>query len=724
MDAANPTPTGMKPEQALRKFFGFDAFRLGQSRVITAILEKRDTLVVMPTSAGKSLCFQLPALLMEGITVVVSPLIALMKDQVDSLREKKIAATFINSSLSMREQSERLGELADGVYKLVYVAPERFRNNRFVETMGKIRIAFMAIDEAHCVSMWGHDFRPDYLRIGEALDRLGNPPVSAFTATATPEVRTDIDQFLRLRQPKRFVAGFERPNLELRVSILNKEKEKLARLSDLLERHKKGIIYCATRKKVDAVAAYLAEWDISHIAYHGGMDDEERVSAQEQFMQSHCDVAVATNAFGMGIDRADIRFVVHFQMPGSVEAYYQEAGRAGRDGFPAICEMFFGYRDREIQEFFIEGSNPGRELQANVYNLLRGRADKDHTVRISLQDLTEELGRRTNGMAVSSAISHLNRMRVIERFDIPGARIRGTRILNPKLAAHDLPIDDEALAEKKNRDENKLQALIDYGHASGCRQAWILRYFGETDVTACRCCDNCQSQSPENMRTPNAEELVILQKALSGVARMSWRDGSVDWHPRFGKNRIMEMLLGSKRAEILDKGLNRLTTYGLLKDEGSTYLKNLFLEMERAGFVVRTGGEYPMLTLTAFGESVMKGQSEIQMAWPVRRTTARSEKNVSLKAARSKSAQTLEDNEDYDAELYQILKEKRFALAKKHNLRAYRIFSNQVLQQMAAVQPLTKEEALAISGIGPQNSSKWLSHFLPLIAAHKVEKSA
>ncbi len=719
MDAPIPTPSEMKPEQALHKFFGFDAFRLGQDRVVTAILEKRDALVVMPTGAGKSLCFQLPALLMEGVTVVVSPLIALMKDQVDALREKKIAATFINSSLSLQEQSERLQKLAEGVYKLVYVAPERFRNHRFVETMGKIRIAFMAIDEAHCVSMWGHDFRPDYLRIGEALDRLGNPPVSAFTATATPEVRADIDQFLRLRQPLRFVSGFERPNLELRVSILNKEKEKLARLSDLIERHKKGIIYCATRKKVVAVAEYLAEWDISHIAYHGGMEDEARVSAQEQFMQSRCDVAVATNAFGMGIDRADIRFVIHFQMPGSVEAYYQEAGRAGRDGFPAICEMFFGYRDRGIQEFFIEGSNPGRELMTNVYNLLRDRADKNHTARISIQDLTEELGARTNGMAVSSAISHLNRIHVIERFDIPGARIRGTRLLNPKLAAHNLPIDDEVLAEKKNRDDNKLQAVVDYGYASGCRQAWILRYFGETEVATCRCCDNCQSQSPENMRAPAEEERIILQKALSGVARMSWRGEGEGWRPRFGKNRIMEMLLGSKRAEIVDNGLDRLTTYGLLKDEGSTYLKNLFLEMERTGVVIRTGGEYPLLTLTAFGESVMKGQSEIQMAWPAKQKTTTAE----IKNPRSKKVQPLAGDEDSDPELFQILKEKRFALAKKHNLRAYRIFSNQVLEHLAAAQPLTKEEAIAIPGIGPQNSRKWLSHFLPLIAAHKIGKS-
>ncbi len=722
METPNPTSSRMNPEQALQEFFGFDAFRLGQNRVIEAILKKRDTLVVMPTGGGKSLCFQLPALLMEGVTIVVSPLIALMKDQVDSLREKKIAATFINSSLTPKEQSDRLRELAEGVYKLVYVAPERFRDGRFVQALRGMRIAFMAVDEAHCVSMWGHDFRPDYLRIGEALDKLGNPPVSAFTATATPEVREDINKFLNLRQPERLVAGFERPNLELRVSHLNKRKEKLARLGEILEEHKTGIIYCATRKKVEEVAGYLAEWDISHIAYHGGMDDETRVEAQEQFMQSRSDVAVATNAFGMGIDRADIRFVIHYEMPGSVEAYYQEAGRAGRDGFPAICELLFGYRDREIQEFFIEGSNPDRELFARVYNLLRNRAGDDHTVRISIQDLSEELGRRINGMAVGSVISQLNRMRVIERFDIPGARIRGTRLLQHNLAAHDLPIKDEALAEKKERDLKKLQAVIDYSHSSGCRQAWIIRYFGETEVSTCRRCDNCQSQSPERMRAPTAQELIILQKALSGVARMSWRGGPDGWRPRYGKMRIIEMLVGSKRAEILNNGLDRLSTYGLLEAEGSAFLKDLFLEMERTGLVLRTGGEYPMLTLTSFGEAVMMGKCEIRMAWPTKRKVAPPQKRSPARANRSEKDLSSISDEEGGSDLLQTLKEKRSALAAKHHLPVYRIFPNRVLENLAATQPLTKEEALTIPGIGPQNARKWLPHFLPLIAAHKAGK--
>ncbi len=718
----------MKPEKALQKFFGFDAFRQGQDSVVEAILEKRDALVVMPTGGGKSLCFQLPALLMEGVAVVISPLIALMKDQVDSLKKRDIAATFINSSLSPKEQSERLRELAEGVYKLVYVAPERFRDGRFVQTLNRVKISFMAVDEAHCVSMWGHDFRPDYLRIGEALDRLGNPPVSAFTATATPEVREDINKFLRLRNPIRLVAGFERPNLDFRVVTLNKRKEKLARLAALIERHKTGIIYCATRKKVEEVAEYLDDWDISHIAYHGGMDDESRIRAQERFMKADCDVAVSTNAFGMGIDRADIRFVVHFEMPGSVEAYYQEAGRAGRDGFPAICELFFGYRDREIQEFFIDGNNPGRDLITKVYNLLRNLAESDSTVRLSLQAMTKELGPRTNGMAVSSAISQLVRMRIIERFDIPGARIRGTRLLELGLAPETLPLDDAALAEKKRRDSNKLQTLIDYCNASECRQSWVLRYFGEREFSDCRRCDNCRSLSPENLHAPDEKELLVLKKALSGVARMSWKGGPDGWRPRFGKMRIIDMLMGSKRAEILDKGLDQLSTYGLLKEEGSAFLKDLFAEMERCGLVLSTGGDYPMLTLTTFGDAVMKGECECQMAWPSIQKAASLEKfdKKSRKSSRKKATSLFGDDEEDevgDPGLYQALKDKRSALAAKHHIKLFQVFSNKTLESLVANQPLTKEEALVLPGIGPQNARKWLPHFLPLIAAHKAGKT-
>ncbi|MGI8482293.1 MAG: RecQ family ATP-dependent DNA helicase, partial [Chthoniobacterales bacterium] len=325
----------MDPHAVLEKYFGFREFLEAQEEVIAAIVGGSDALVVMPTGGGKSLCYQLPALLLEGTTVVVSPLIALMKDQVDALRRRGIPATLINSSLGSEEQRERIRGLARGEYKLVYIAPERFRSPSFLEALGQITIALFAVDEAHCLSMWGHDFRPDYFRLNQVLESLGRPQVAAFTATATPEVRADIIAHLDLRERREFVAGFARPNLKLLVTHVANEPAKYERLHALVREFKTGIVYCATRKRAEAVAATLKFEKISSILYHGGMSDDEREQAQNAFMGGERDIVVATNAFGMGIDRADIRFVAHFEMPGSVEAYYQEAGRAGRDGQPA-----------------------------------------------------------------------------------------------------------------------------------------------------------------------------------------------------------------------------------------------------------------------------------------------------------------------------------------------------------------------------------------------------
>jgi ATP-dependent DNA helicase RecQ len=399
---------------ALRKFFGFEEFREGQREVIEAVLAGHDTVVVMPTGGGKSLCFQLPALMKEGVTVVVSPLIALMKDQVDALAARNLPATFINSSLDFEEQKARIAGVRQGRYKLLYVAPERFRSNHFVETLQSANISLFAIDEAHCISQWGHDFRPDYIRLKSFRTAIGNPQTIALTATATPYVRADIIEQLQLEAPRAFVSGFDRPNLSIAVVHTEKDREKYARIRQLATEYpgQSGIVYTSTRKSVEQITQRLKDARLSVIGYHAGMTDDERVRAQDDFMSGRAQIIVATNAFGMGIDKPDIRFVTHFQMPGSIEAYYQEIGRAGRDGAQSVCLLLFNYADKRTQDYFIEGSYPPPELIAKVYNALVGTGQK--RIELSTREIAARAAVR-NEMAVQSALITLEKAGHIER---------------------------------------------------------------------------------------------------------------------------------------------------------------------------------------------------------------------------------------------------------------------------------------------------------------------
>jgi RecQ family ATP-dependent DNA helicase len=407
-------PTISDALTALHTYFGFEDFREGQREVVSAILEGRDTVVVMPTGGGKSLCYQLPALMKEGATVVVSPLIALMKDQVDALLARNLPATFINSSISFEEQKARIQGVRQGRYKLVYVAPERFRSAHFVETLRTVSIALFAVDEAHCISQWGHDFRPDYLRLRDAVEQIGRPQIAALTATATPHVRADIIEQLDLRDPRAFVSGFDRPNLSINVVHTQKEREKITHIKALASAYNggSGIIYASTRKAVEQVTQKLRAAGLSLVAYHAGMEEAERTRAQDEFMTGRSQMIVATNAFGMGIDKPDIRFVAHYQMPGSIEAYYQEIGRAGRDSLPSTCTLFFNYADKRTQDYFIEGSYPPPETVARVYQALAATNQK--RIELSVSEIAARAGIR-NEMAVQSALIILEKAGHIER---------------------------------------------------------------------------------------------------------------------------------------------------------------------------------------------------------------------------------------------------------------------------------------------------------------------
>lgn len=395
--------------------FGLSSFRPGQRDVIQSVVDGHDCVCIMPTGGGKSLCYQLPSVAREGTTLVISPLIALMKDQVDALLALGIRATFINSSLTGSEQYERVQAMAAGAYELVYVAPERLRNAKFLEAVRAMKLQLLAVDEAHCISEWGHDFRPDYARLGRFRERLDNPQTIALTATATPTVRNDVVKLLGLAEPKTFITGFARPNLRFEVQQANSDTEKDQILLDFLRANEgAGIIYAATRKRCEELVDRISpSFRRTFGVYHAGLTPDERRRVQEEFMEGTKEIIVATNAFGMGIDKAALRFVVHYNMPKTLEAYYQEAGRAGRDGLPSRCLMLYGYSDQKIQEYFIDSAYPSPDVVAKVYHYLR-KIDDD-PIEVTLDQLKADIGLDIGTEGISASEQLLEKANVLER---------------------------------------------------------------------------------------------------------------------------------------------------------------------------------------------------------------------------------------------------------------------------------------------------------------------
>jgi len=361
----------------MERVFGFHEFRPGQDEILESVLDGSDCLVIMPTGGGKSLCYQVPAFIRPGITLVISPLIALMKDQVDSLRVLDLPVDAVHSLMGLGEQEDTLRKISEGRTRLVYASPERLRNQRFMDALSQNTVSMVAVDEAHCISQWGHDFRPDYLRISHAIEAIGRPQVIALTATATEKVRSDIVQQLKLKTPRVFVTGFDRRNLFWEVTQCADEDEKISIMMErLLSLSGAAIVYTGTRKNVERTVKKLNKSDLKANAYHAGLDEAERTRVQENFMEGRTNLVVATNAFGMGIDRSDIRMVIHHTFPGTIEAYYQEGGRAGRDGDQATCLLLYTPSDRMLQEFFIDSRYPPREIVFQVYDQLRQRPEE------------------------------------------------------------------------------------------------------------------------------------------------------------------------------------------------------------------------------------------------------------------------------------------------------------------------------------------------------------
>jgi ATP-dependent DNA helicase RecQ len=554
--------------ELLKLHYGFKAFRPGQEKVIDNILAGISTVVIMPTGGGKSLCYQLPALVLDGVTLVISPLIALMKDQVDGLQKIGIPATFINSSISQTETANRIEAVKAGQYKLLYIAPERFYSSDFIAALKQIKVSLFAVDEAHCISQWGHDFRPSYIKMKSAIENLGNPIVLALTATATLEVRDDIIKQLGLINPSLVITGFARPNLQFGV-INTQDSRKPQFVLDAISSAPDGtgIIYVGTRSRADELLQVLLGNNIEAVSYHAGMEAEDRKWVQENFMKGKAKVIVATNAFGLGIDKRDIRFVIHYDMPGTIEAYYQEAGRAGRDGKQSFCLLLYSPRDRYLQEFFIKGDNPPPEMILEMYEILKNY--ETDTILITYSEIAEMLSDKVPEMAVGTGLKVLEREGYIARsHDRVGqayikvkseklktesqkfksksqrnnleqlinkygdelekgmyanleemadilkvkkdtlARLikklkelelaeyvppfRGTEIkILKRVEGDEVKLDFAALKHKLKHAYKKLDLMENYIYHFGCRQKYILDYFGELEADKCAKCDNC-----------------------------------------------------------------------------------------------------------------------------------------------------------------------------------------------------------------------------------------
>lgn len=498
--------------RVLRDVFGYAEFRPGQAEVIAAVVEGRDTLAVMPTGGGKSICYQVPALLeREGITLVVSPLLALMKDQVDGLRAMGVAAAAINSSISLEEQRRTLADAAGGKLQLLYVAPERFGNGGFVAALRGIRVALLAIDEAHCISQWGHDFRPSYRELGGVGRLLGGPPIVALTATADPRVREDILLRLHLREPVVHVAGFDRPNLRFEVhraaSLKEKSEAIAAELREL--RQESAIVYCGTRKRVEELTDYLQRSGVKCARYHAGMEDHDRKRIQDAFARDTLRVIVATNAFGMGIDKPDVRLVIHHDMPDSLESYYQEAGRAGRDGEPARCVLYYSPRDRSLREFFIEMAHPEAQRVVEVYRALVAAGGE----RVHVRDLMRE----DDEPGINAAIQALA--------DSGLAARRGWQVSAIRLDG-EADIDTAGLDAHREHSFAKLDAMEDYARSRTCLRARILAYFGERGHSpACGNCGPCMAGAVAPGEEHSAAEEELFQQLRAVRRDLANRDG-------------------------------------------------------------------------------------------------------------------------------------------------------------------------------------------------------
>jgi ATP-dependent DNA helicase RecQ len=552
------------------------------------VLAGNNALVVMPTGSGKSLIYQLAGLMMEGTALVFSPLIALMKDQVDGMTRRGIPATYINSSLDLNEQGRRVRALVNGEYKLMLVAPERLRSPNFRAALRQTKISMMAIDEAHCLSQWGHDFRPDYLHIAQARQQLQPHVTLALTATATPRAQGDIMDLLGLPDAVRFINGFNRPNIFFQVLPAPDPKTKLARVRDFLRSpaaEGAGLIYAGTRREAEEMSAFIKEMvglPVRH--YHAGLDAPTRAEVQDAFLSGDLPLVVATNAFGMGIDRPDVRFVLHVNMPGSLEAYYQEAGRAGRDGLPARATLLYATRDAMLQEHFIETSSPTEEQMRQVHRAMQ--SDEG----VSSDDIVQHTGLKETVVRVA-----------VEQLASVSGDMNGDAMRQ---------IMDMA-ERRKDHKRALLRTMIQYAQTEDCRRRFMLAYFGDEDAAKIDpCCDNCTQLKSAD--TPSAQTRKAETQAeraalivLDTVALLAQRGQGV------GKGKLAQILRGSEAEEMMRYKANRnFAKFAALR---VAEVESLISQLISAGYLKQSGDERPTLQLSRRGEATLSARAAVDV---------------------------------------------------------------------------------------------------------------
>ncbi|MEO8841472.1 MAG: ATP-dependent DNA helicase RecQ [Kofleriaceae bacterium] len=585
--------------------FGHTELRPGQAEVIADIFSGTPVVGVMPTGAGKSLCFQLPAVVLGdrgGVTLVVSPLIALMKDQVDTLKMRGISAVALTSQANAEEQRDILEGIRRGVYTLVYVAPERFRSPRFIEALHSVaaNIALIAIDEAHCISEWGHDFRPDYRRLGQVIQELKPPRIAAFTATATPEVREDIAVQLGLANFSLHVRGFDRPNLYYSVVSSGGAADKTQKMIELVRTRDGGValVYAATRKNAEAYAQALKKAGMRSRVYHAGLENGIREKAQDVFMSGQLDVIVATNAFGMGVDKSDIRLVVHADIPRSPEAYYQEAGRGGRDGKPTRCVLLFNHGDIRLQEFLIDASFPSAELLRGMWKLLAQRPELGKLMHDD-DELEAKLKPHLPGSPSNAAVGAS--MRILERHGMLGRDDSRIAALRPQPGAFPV-LDVASLQRRADIERKKLRAMVDYAYNPRCRRQLILEYFGDEDWAnrdrKCGACDTCDAIAHGRTNGMSESEQTAARTLLLLIGAL---------HGRFGRKKVAQLANGTED----DARFAELPERGCIRGWSDKLVMDLIRALEGAGLVEASRGEYPTLSTTKRGDLAAIGKLEL-----------------------------------------------------------------------------------------------------------------